>query len=66
MTEKTYFCKISWNKDSTGVVRSHDNCFADLDLEARKDDIVRDVYNAYDSCYPLPCFTVDFMIEVAA
>lgn len=66
MTEKTYFCKVSWNKDSTGVVRAHDNCFAVLDLETRKNDIVRDVYNAYDLCYPVTCFTVDFMIEASA
>lgn len=64
MTKKTYFCKISWNKDSTGVVRSHDNCIVELDTG--KHDIVRDVYIAYDPEYPLSCFTVDFMIEVPA
>lgn len=63
MPTKTYFAKVSWNKNE--IVRRHENITFDTDLTKDKWDIVFDAKVARGRAHePDEDFTIDFMIEV--
>jgi hypothetical protein len=63
MTTKTYFAKVSWQRNE--VVREHTNIEFATDLTTNSWSVVRDAYKTvFGRGVVDPTFTIDFMIEV--